>query len=86
MHLYNKSVLIYAQIARSGPKSMICDIGGLSSLINSIEGGGIQNLLLQVSLKLKREEHSNPVIGQHFYVVSCMSQPCVKSFRPVCWR
>ena len=30
MYLYNKNVLEYAQIARSGPKSMIRDIEGLS--------------------------------------------------------
>ena len=28
MYLYNKNVLEYAQIARSGPKSMICNIEG----------------------------------------------------------
>ena len=31
MHLYNKNVLEYAQIARTGPKSMIRDIEGLST-------------------------------------------------------
>ena len=31
MYLYNKNVLEYAQIARSGPKSMIRDIEGLST-------------------------------------------------------
>ena len=31
MYLYNKNVLEYAQIARSGPKSMIRDIEGLSN-------------------------------------------------------
>ena len=30
MYLYNENVLEYAQIARSGPKSMIRDIEGLS--------------------------------------------------------
>ena len=30
MYLYNKNVLEYAQIARSGPKSKIRDIEGLS--------------------------------------------------------
>ena len=30
MYLYNKNVLEYAQISHSGPKSMICDIEGLS--------------------------------------------------------
>ena len=29
---YNKNVLEYAQIARSGPKSMIRDIEGLSTI------------------------------------------------------
>ena len=29
-YLYNKNILEYAQIARSGPKSMIRDIEGLS--------------------------------------------------------
>ena len=32
MYLYNKNVLEYAQIARSGPKSMIRDIEGLSNV------------------------------------------------------
>ena len=32
MYLYNKNVLEYAQIARSGPKSMIRDIEGLSNI------------------------------------------------------
>ena len=32
MHLYNKNVLEYAQIARSGPKSMIRDIEGRSNI------------------------------------------------------
>ena len=32
MYLYNKNVLEYAQIARSGPKSMIRDIEGLSKI------------------------------------------------------
>ena len=31
MYLYNKNVLEYAQITRSGPKSMIRDIEGLSN-------------------------------------------------------
>ena len=31
MYLYNKNVLEYAQIPRSGPKSMISDIEGLSN-------------------------------------------------------
>ena len=31
MYLYNKNILKYAQIARSGPKSMILDIEGLSN-------------------------------------------------------
>ena len=31
MYLYNKNALEYAQIPRSGPKSMIHDIEGLSS-------------------------------------------------------
>ena len=31
MNLYNKNVLEYAQIARSGPKSMIRNIEGFSS-------------------------------------------------------
>ena len=31
MYLYNKNVLEYAEIARSGPKSMIRDIEGLSN-------------------------------------------------------
>ena len=31
MHLYNKNVLEYAQIARTGPKSIIRDIEGLST-------------------------------------------------------
>ena len=30
MDLYDKNVLEYAQIARSGPKSMICNIEGSS--------------------------------------------------------
>ena len=30
MYMYNKNILEYAQIARSGPKSMIGDIEGLS--------------------------------------------------------
>ena len=33
MYLYNKNALEYAQIARSGPKSMIRDIEGLSIVI-----------------------------------------------------
>ena len=33
MYLCNKNVLEYAQIARSGPKSMIRDIEGLSMSI-----------------------------------------------------
>ena len=32
MYLYNKNVLEYTQIAQSGPKSMICDIEGSSSI------------------------------------------------------
>ena len=32
MYLYNKNVLEYAEIARSGPKSMIRDIKGLSTV------------------------------------------------------
>ena len=32
MYLYNKNVLEYAQIAQSGPKSMIRDIEGLSNI------------------------------------------------------
>ena len=32
MYLYNKNILEYAQIARSGPKSMIRDIEGLSNI------------------------------------------------------
>ena len=32
MYLYNKNVLEYAQIARSGPKSMIRNIEGSSTL------------------------------------------------------
>ena len=32
MYLYNKNVLKYVQIARSGPKFMICDIEGLSNI------------------------------------------------------
>ena len=40
MYLYNKNVLEYAQIARSGPKSMIRDIEGLSNVY--VEG--VQNL------------------------------------------
>ena len=32
MHLYNTNILGYAQIARSGPKSMIRDIEGLSKI------------------------------------------------------
>ena len=32
MYLYNKNVLEYAQIVRKGPKSMIRDIEGLSSV------------------------------------------------------
>ena len=32
IYLYNKNVLKYAQIALSGPKSMIRDIEGLSSI------------------------------------------------------
>ena len=32
MYLYNKNILEYAQIARSGPKSMIRDIEGPSSI------------------------------------------------------
>ena len=31
-YLYNKNVLEYAEIARSGPKSIIRDIEGLSSV------------------------------------------------------
>ena len=31
LYLYNKNVLEYAQIARSGPKSMICNIEGRSN-------------------------------------------------------
>ena len=32
MHFYNKYILEYAQIDRSGPKSMIRDIEGLSNI------------------------------------------------------
>ena len=32
MYLYNKNVLEYAQIARSGPKSMIHNIEGSSNI------------------------------------------------------
>ena len=32
MYLYNRNVLEYAQIARSGPKSMIRDIESLSNM------------------------------------------------------
>ena len=32
MYLYNKNVLEYAQIARSGPKSMIRNIEGRSTI------------------------------------------------------
>ena len=32
MYLYNKNVLEYAQIAGSGPKSMICNIEGSSTI------------------------------------------------------
>ena len=35
MYLYNKNVLEYAQIARSGPKSMIRNIEGSSSTYNT---------------------------------------------------
>ena len=35
MYLYNKNVLEYAQITRSGPKSMIRNIEG-SSIVNRI--------------------------------------------------
>ena len=31
MYFYNRNVLKYAQIARSGPKSMIRDIEGIST-------------------------------------------------------
>ena len=34
MYLYNKNVLEYAQIARSGPKSMICNIEGSSNKLD----------------------------------------------------
>ena len=34
MYLYNKNVLEYAQIALSGPKSMIRDIEGHSSMFS----------------------------------------------------
>ena len=33
MYLYNKNVLEYAQIARSGPKSMIRNIEGSSNVL-----------------------------------------------------
>ena len=33
MYLYNKNVLEYAQIARSGPKSMIRNIEGRSTVL-----------------------------------------------------
>ena len=33
IYLYNKNILEYAQTARSGPKSMIRDIEGLSIII-----------------------------------------------------
>ena len=33
MYLYNENVLEYAQIAQSGPKSMIRDTEGLSSIV-----------------------------------------------------
>ncbi len=39
MYLYNKNVLEYAQIARSGPKSMIRNIEGCSNtdiIINNV--------------------------------------------------
>ena len=36
MYLYNKNVLEYAQIARSGPKYMIRDIEGLSNMYVTI--------------------------------------------------
>ena len=36
LYLYNKNVLEYAQIARSGPKSMIRNIEGSSSTISYI--------------------------------------------------
>ena len=32
MYLYNKNILDYDQFARSGPKSMIRDIEGLSNI------------------------------------------------------
>ena len=35
MYLYNKNVLEYAQITRSGPKSMIRDIEGLFNILES---------------------------------------------------
>ena len=38
MSLYNKYVLEYAQIARSGPKSMIRDIEGLFIIYKSTFG------------------------------------------------
>ena len=34
MYLYNKNVLEYSQIARSGPKSMIRNIEGSSSVLS----------------------------------------------------
>ena len=38
MYLYSKNVLEYAQIARSGPKSMIHDIEGLYNVYLDLNG------------------------------------------------
>ena len=40
MYLYNKNVLEYAKIARSGPKSMIRDIEGSSSRSANLTNSG----------------------------------------------
>ena len=45
MYLYNRNVLKYAQIARSGPKSMIRDIEGLS-IISAILFLGLLSCLI----------------------------------------
>ena len=41
MYLYNKNVLEYAQISRSGPKSMIRNIEGSSNIKSKV--GYMQN-------------------------------------------
>ena len=52
MYLYNKNVLEYAQIARSGPKSMIRNIEGSSKKYISTCISGKLKQKLDISAKL----------------------------------